>query len=37
MMRETREKDTKTLRYDWFLSDDGPSARFGRATWTPTL
>ena len=22
MMRETREKDTKTLRYDWFLSDD---------------
>jgi hypothetical protein len=23
MMRETREKDTKTLRYDWFLSDDG--------------
>ena len=23
MMREAREKDTKTLRYDWFLSDDG--------------
>ena len=23
MMRLTREKDTKTLRYDWFLSDDG--------------
>jgi quinol monooxygenase YgiN len=23
MMRETREKDTKTLRYDWFLSADG--------------
>ena len=23
MMRQTREKDTKTLRYDWFLSD-GP-------------
>jgi quinol monooxygenase YgiN len=23
MMRWTREKDTKTLRYDWFLSDDG--------------
>jgi quinol monooxygenase YgiN len=22
MMRATREKDTKTLRYDWFLSDD---------------
>jgi quinol monooxygenase YgiN len=23
LMRLTREKDTKTLRYDWFLSDDG--------------
>ena len=23
MMRQTRERDTKTLRYDWFLSDDG--------------
>ena len=23
MMRQTREKDTKTLRYDWFLSEDG--------------
>jgi len=23
MMRITREKDTKTLRYDWFLSADG--------------
>ncbi len=23
MMRMTREQDTKTLRYDWFLSDDG--------------
>ena len=23
MMRLTREKDTKTLRYDWFLSADG--------------
>lgn len=23
MMRLTREKDTKTLRYDWFLKDDG--------------
>jgi quinol monooxygenase YgiN len=22
MMRQTKEKDTKTLRYDWFLSDD---------------
>jgi quinol monooxygenase YgiN len=23
MMRLTREMDTKTLRYDWFISDDG--------------
>ena len=23
MMSQTREKDTKTLRYDWFLSNDG--------------
>jgi quinol monooxygenase YgiN len=23
MMRITRERDTKTLRYDWFISDDG--------------
>ena len=23
MMTQTREKDTKTLRYDWFLSADG--------------
>ena len=23
IMRLTRENDTKTLRYDWFLSDDG--------------
>ena len=23
MMRLAREKDTGTLRYDWFLSDDG--------------
>ena len=23
MMRQTREMDTRTLRYDWFLSDDG--------------
>jgi quinol monooxygenase YgiN len=23
MMRLTRERDTKTLRYDWFLTDDG--------------
>ena len=23
MMRLTRERDTKTVRYDWFLSDDG--------------
>jgi len=23
MMRATRELDTKTIRYDWFLTDDG--------------
>jgi quinol monooxygenase YgiN len=23
IMRLTRERDTKTLRYDWFLSEDG--------------
>jgi quinol monooxygenase YgiN len=23
IMRVAREQDTKTLRYDWFLSDDG--------------
>jgi quinol monooxygenase YgiN len=23
IMQLTRERDTKTLRYDWFLSDDG--------------
>jgi quinol monooxygenase YgiN len=23
MMRQSREKDTKTLRYDWFVSADG--------------
>jgi quinol monooxygenase YgiN len=23
VMRHAREKDTKTLRYDWFLSEDG--------------
>ena len=23
MMRQTKDKDTKTLRYDWFLSEDG--------------
>jgi hypothetical protein len=23
VMRQAREKDTKTLRYDWFISDDG--------------
>ena len=23
MMKQTKEKDTKTLRYDWFLSSDG--------------
>jgi quinol monooxygenase YgiN len=23
VMRQAREKDAKTLRYDWFISDDG--------------
>ena len=23
MMKRTKERDTKTLRYDWFLSNDG--------------
>jgi quinol monooxygenase YgiN len=23
MMKQTREKDTKTVRYDWFISSDG--------------
>ena len=23
MMKQAKEKDTKTLRYDWFLSNDG--------------
>jgi quinol monooxygenase YgiN len=23
IMRQVNEKDTKTLRYDWFVSDDG--------------
>ena len=27
MMRLTREKDTKTLRYDWFISEDGTAVR----------
>ena len=35
MMRQTREKDTGTLRYDWFLSNDGTVRRSARATSTP--
>ena len=27
MMRIAREKDTRTLRYDWFVSDDGTRVR----------
>ena len=23
LLRQAKEKDTKTLRYDWFISDDG--------------
>ena len=32
IMRLAREKDTKTLRYDWFLSDDGTECEVERAT-----
>ena len=31
MMRLTRELDTKTLRYDWFLSDDGTACEVREA------
>jgi hypothetical protein len=30
MMRLTRDKDTKTLRYDWFLKDDGSECEVRR-------
>jgi quinol monooxygenase YgiN len=31
IMSSTREKDTKTLRYDWFISDDGTSCEVREA------
>ncbi len=30
-IRETREKDTRTLRYDWFLSADGTECEIREA------
>ena len=30
-IRETREQDTKTLRYDWFLSADGTECEIREA------
>ncbi len=30
-IRQTKEKDTKTLRYDWFLSDDGTECEIREA------
>ncbi len=30
-IRQTREKDTKTLRYDWFLSRDGTECEIREA------
>jgi quinol monooxygenase YgiN len=30
-IRETKEKDTKTLRYDWFVSSDGTACEIREA------
>ncbi len=30
-IRQTKEKDTKTLRYDWFLSNDGTECEIREA------
>ena len=35
MMRQTREKDTRTLRYDWFLRDDGTECEVREAYRDP--
>lgn len=32
MMRLAKEEDTKTLRYDWFLSDDGTECEVREVT-----
>jgi quinol monooxygenase YgiN len=34
-IRITKEKDTKTLRYDWFLSDDGTECEVREAYTSP--
>ena len=34
-IRQTREKDTKTLRYDWFLSDDETECEIREAYVSP--
>jgi quinol monooxygenase YgiN len=30
-IEQTRQRDTKTLRYDWFLSDDGTRCEINEA------
>ena len=35
MMRQTREKDTGTIAYDWFLSDDGTQCEVREAYVDP--
>jgi quinol monooxygenase YgiN len=35
MMRQTREKDTGTLTYDWFLSEDGTECEVREAYVDP--
>ena len=35
MMRQTREKDTRTLAYDWFLSKDGTECEVREAYEDP--
>ena len=35
MMRQTREKDTRTLAYDWFLSKDGTECEVREAYADP--
>ncbi len=35
MMRQTREKDTRTLAYDWFLSEDGTECEVREAYVDP--
>jgi len=31
LIRITREQDTKTLRYDWFIKEDGTGVRSPRS------